>query len=191
MFIAHAPASYLLTTFILERTSSGTFSDNEKTMLLTGCIFAGIFPDFDLLYFFLVDNRQHNHHTYWTHLPLFWLTLTFLLSVINITLKARRSLIIILLLAANVFLHLVLDTMTSGIQWFQPFSGNFLSFIDISGGYQWWVWNFILHWTFIIELILTCAAIYHWRARRSGNCAAAGISLESQGKPARNTVLFR
>ncbi|VTR68827.1 hypothetical protein DESC_720205 [Desulfosarcina cetonica] len=25
-----------------------------------------------MIYFYIFDHRQHHHHTYWTHIPLYW-----------------------------------------------------------------------------------------------------------------------
>ena len=32
----------------------------------------GVAPDVDMLRFYLIDNREHRHHSYLTHRPIIW-----------------------------------------------------------------------------------------------------------------------
>ncbi|HEV7822952.1 MAG TPA: metal-dependent hydrolase, partial [Burkholderiales bacterium] len=70
MIIGHLPAGYLLSTFTYMRLGSDVVS--RQVFLLAGMAGA-IAPDADLLYFYLIDQRQHHHHTYFTHFPVVWL----------------------------------------------------------------------------------------------------------------------
>ncbi len=70
MFIAHLPAGYVLTRHLLDRAPAG---DALSRRILAFGLLASVLPDFDLLYFYLIDNRQTLHHLYWPHLPAFWL----------------------------------------------------------------------------------------------------------------------
>jgi inner membrane protein len=65
MFVAHIPAGYLLSRYL----SRG--HPDRKALILTGVV-ASVLPDTDLLWFYLVDNRQRVHHSYVFHWPLFW-----------------------------------------------------------------------------------------------------------------------
>jgi len=31
-----------------------------------------VLPDLDMAYFYLIDERQRRHHTYWGHIPFAW-----------------------------------------------------------------------------------------------------------------------
>ena len=70
MFIAHLPAGYLLTRFVVvKRGMAHIPSFQYRTFMALGLI-GSLLPDVDMLYFYLIDNRQHLHHGYWTHIPL-------------------------------------------------------------------------------------------------------------------------
>ena len=72
MLIAHLPAGYLLSKGMLAMEHLHHLSAQTKRRLVVAGMAGAIFPDIDLLYFYLIDHRQHGHHSYWTHLPLFW-----------------------------------------------------------------------------------------------------------------------
>ena len=55
MFVAHIPAGYLLTRYLSRGHA------DRKALILTGLV-ASVLPDTDLLWFYLVDNRQTAHH---------------------------------------------------------------------------------------------------------------------------------
>ncbi|HXV32257.1 MAG TPA: metal-dependent hydrolase, partial [Sinorhizobium sp.] len=125
MFIAHLPAGYLLTHRIggQRRTSSGA-------AFAVGLTFS-ILPDFDLLYFYLIDQRQTLHHDYWPHTPLFWLAMagTFALAL---RLAGKREYMVLVWVAlANVLLHLALDSIAADIRWLYPFSEARFNLVEI------------------------------------------------------------
>ena len=62
-----------------------------------------------------------------------------------------------------VFLHLVLDTVSGGIAWLYPYDAGSIVLIDVPARFDWWVWNFILHWSFLPEI-----AIVFWAATELG-----------------------
>lgn len=148
MFIAHLPAGYLLTKAMQRKCKINKY-------LLVGLL-ASVFPDLDLLYFYLIDNRQHLHHSYWTHIPFFWLvaaTLTFFL-------KKKNHKILAAIFFANIFLHLVLDTIVGKIEWLYPLTDKSYYLFHAPSLYSFWVYNFIFHWTFLFEITITIAAIF-------------------------------
>ena len=129
-------------------------------LLLTGLL-GSILPDFDLLYFFLADNRQHGHHGYWTHIPYYWTTLyLFSFSYCKMVHAGRLIVTGLSILYFNIMLHLVLDTLVGGIYWLYPINQSYLYLVNIQPQFQWWVWNFVLHWTFAVELLITASAVY-------------------------------
>ncbi|MDL2321036.1 hypothetical protein LJC47_01630 [Desulfosarcina sp. OttesenSCG-928-B08] len=74
MFIGHLPASYLVTC-ALDTKAPDLVPKRLRPLAVKVFLLAGIFPDIDLLYFYLIDNRSQHHHLYWTHLPFCWLVL--------------------------------------------------------------------------------------------------------------------
>ncbi|HCC83227.1 TPA: metal-dependent hydrolase [Candidatus Uhrbacteria bacterium] len=151
MFIAHLPAGYLLTTWLQKKFNSTKF-------LWLGLL-ASVFPDVDLIYFYLIDHRQTLHHHYFTHLPLVWLALWLLIALPCIIFKKRTALAITTIIFANIILHFVLDSFVGGIAWLYPFSDYNLFLATVPATHNFWVWSFIFHWTFLVELTIVVWAI--------------------------------
>jgi hypothetical protein len=53
---------------------------------------------------------------------------------------------------------MTLDSIASGIKWLYPFNQTYFSIWRIPSIYQWWVANYLFHWTFILELLITTTA---------------------------------
>ncbi len=164
MFIAHIPAGYLATNLLVRK------QENRRGLLAVGLL-CSILPDFDLLWFYLVDNRQTVHHEYLFHMPLFWISLALAAWFIAwiAGLKEMRSYIVVALV--SVLLHLLLDSFAAEIYWLRPFSDVHLNLIEVPARFGWWVWNFIFHWTFAAELAIVAAAAIVWWRRTNGTSA--------------------
>lgn len=156
MFIAHLPAGYLLTQYLRRKLSCVT-----PSLLWLGLV-ASVLPDSDLLLFYLKDHRQVHHHTYLTHLPLFWAGVGIAAWLSMIALKKRHYIPYVIVFTANVLLHMVLDTPLGCIRWLYPFSDACPTLVSITPHYHWWVWNFILHWTFVAEIVIIVVAFRVW-----------------------------
>lgn len=157
MFIGHIPAGYITTRFLLNKSKSRAKSTYIYIIGLG--IFASILPDLDLVYFYFFDNRQHLHHTYFPHLPAFWLVImTFFYTAIFFY-KNEKLYLFGAIFFLNIFLHLLLDTFTGHVLWLYPFSDTSFVFFDVPARHGWWVLNFILHWTFAFEIILCILAV--------------------------------
>ncbi len=119
-----------------------------------------IFPDFDMIFFYFVDDRQYHHHRYWTHLPVYWFAIS---AALLLGFSRLRSCVSHVELAAvfiaNVFLHLVLDTIVGDIWWLYPFVDRPYRLAIVPALYHPWWLNFILHWSFAIETIIIGAAL--------------------------------
>jgi inner membrane protein len=164
VFVAHVPAGYLLTSALHDLASRAGAS--RRRLLALG-IASSVLPDLDLLYFYLVDHRQSHHHTYWSHVPFAWIVV--LAPLLVLARRSRPLFTAALVVAANVFLHLGLDTMAGAILWRYPFSAHPVTLFDVPAGHSWWVWNFVFHWTFALELTIVAAALaqlYRERGRR-------------------------
>ncbi|HEV3052353.1 MAG TPA: metal-dependent hydrolase [Longimicrobium sp.] len=171
MFIAHLPAGYLATRSILRRHPA---AEPLRRRLLALGMAASVLPDLDLLWFYFVDQRRQVHHAYLPHLPLFWLAV-FAAAALILRLRraARSTWLATAVFAANILLHLVLDTIAGGIRWLWPFSHAELVMAHVPARHEPWVLNFVLHWTFALELaILAAALLVAWRTGQSRSRAA-------------------
>ncbi len=135
MFIAHIPAGYLLTRDLKRRFKTDKY-------LWIGLI-ASALP---------VIDRSQNHHTIFTHLPIFWLTLWVITLFVYLFWRNRTLLIVSTIFFANIFLHLILDTFAAGIQWLYPWSHNIFVLVHVPSVYPFWVENFVFHWSFLVEI---------------------------------------
>lgn len=156
MFIAHMPAGFLLSHYILRKDRD---EPGYVKFLLLGLV-ASIAPDFDLAYFYLIDNRQHPHHSYWTHIPVYWLGIyaVALLPIYKIYGKRGLQLLSMVLLCG--LLHMLLDSFASGIKWLYPFDTSYYGIWRIPSVHDWWIANYLFHWTFLVELLISSAAVY-------------------------------
>lgn len=151
MFIAHIPAGYLTTLALQKKFKNHRY-------LWIGLI-GSVFPDLDLIYFYLISKRQVAHHEYWSHIPSFWLSiavLTFL--IIKITKKNQWKFPAILFFV-GIFSHMILDSIAAPIHWLFPFFDRDFQLIDVPAVYNWWVLNFILHWSFLLEIVICGLAV--------------------------------
>jgi inner membrane protein len=154
VFIAHLPAGYLLTKAIQYKTR------NHSRHLMWAGLTASIFPDIDLFYFYLIDNRQTLHHYYITHLPLAWVAMSLIAWGIFNRVSKKQHFILVGVVFANLMLHMVLDSIAAGIDWLYPLEINL---VEVPARYDWWVWNFFLHWTFSSEILIIIAALIVWK----------------------------
>ncbi len=171
MFFGHLPAGYICTKGILKIIPSKYLDYIEPDRLMTACLVASVMPDFDMFYFYIFDNRQHHHHSYWPHLPVVWLCVFVVCMLFSVFTKKVRAGVYTLAISANIFLHLFLDTIAGDIKWLYPFSSKFIVFFHVPDDYGWWIWNFLFHWTFFLELAVICTAflIYKNRVGHSNN----------------------
>jgi inner membrane protein len=162
VFIAHIPAGYLATRLVLHREAAP--EPLRRRLLALGMI-ASVLPDLDLLWFYFVDHRRQVHHAYLPHLPLAWIAL-FAAAVLGMWIgRAKRTAwLAMIVFAANILLHVVLDTTAGGIRWLWPFSNAEFAMSHVEARHQAWYLNFVLHWTFVLELAILAAALwYAWR----------------------------
>ncbi|MGA0615865.1 metal-dependent hydrolase [Paracoccus sp. KR1-242] len=156
MFIAHLPAGYLMTRhFAIKRP-------HRRLLILTG-LCASILPDLDLLWFYLIDGRQTAHHAYLFHAPLFWIFMGILAFIITRLTRCRKAEPFIWVALLAILLHMVLDSVAAEIAWLKPFSAYEVNLVQVPARYGWWVWNFVLHWTFLLEIgIVAIAGMTLW-----------------------------
>lgn len=152
MFIGHLPAGYILTKKLQNKL-------NFKKYLWVGLV-ASVFPDLDIFYFYFIDNKQTLHHEYWIHLPFYWLLIACVVFVIIKIIDKKEYLIGFYLFFSNILVHLFLDTITGKVMWLYPCTEKAYYFFDVSAVYDFWVYNFIFHWTFLFEIVIIFWAVF-------------------------------
>lgn len=160
MFIGHLPAGFITAKLLFPRFAA--YSVSPKTFLFWGMLGA-IAPDIDMLYFYLIDHRQHHHHSYFTHFPLVWLLLLIASAAWFYVAVQRNHAVLAILFSLGCFLHMFLDTIVGDIWWFAPFIDKPFALATVPAIYHPWWLNFLLHWSFGIEIIVVCWAVYLWR----------------------------
>ncbi len=152
MLIAHLPAGYICTKKLQKVCKT-------KKYLWIG-LFASILPDLDIFYFYFIDLRQHLHHSYWIHRPFYWLLIMCTVFVALFLFKQKELHKLSIIFFANIFLHLFLDTVVGQIEWLYPFSEQSYYLFYVPSVYNFWVYNFIFHWTFLFEIGLIICFFY-------------------------------
>jgi len=158
LFIGHIPAGYISTKTVFQILPHRYIENIRIQFAMFWGIFGSIFPDLDMFYFYLIDKKQHLHHGYWTHIPFYWLSIILLIFLIFIACGKRSQIIYLFVFSLNIFIHLFLDTIVGKIRWLYPFSSHDFVFFHVPACHNWWVWNFIFHWTFLFEIIIVATA---------------------------------
>lgn len=161
MFIAHLPSGYIA-AYCLE----DHFQPRDRRSRFWGLLIGSILPDVDMLYFYLIDREATHHHLYWTHLPVFWLSVCLAGIAIGAVLGNRSLTVFVTALFAGTLLHLFLDTPLGGVAWLYPFSAQLYHWVTIPATWNWWVWNFVFHWTFLFEVAICAWAALLFVRRR-------------------------
>ncbi|ABD55234.1 metal-dependent hydrolase [Jannaschia sp. CCS1] len=155
MITAHLPSGYVL----------------GASLGLTGTAFAAaligaVFPDLDLLMFYVIDDRAIHHHRYWVHAPAFAACVGGAL-IVCASLWAPVWRWPAIAFTAAWLLHIVLDSIGGGIMWLWPYSDTLASVIIVPGreGVP-WVLAFLTHWSIVFELMIWAVAAAFWIRRR-------------------------
>ena len=151
MFIAHLPAGYLF------GKAATRLSGLKTKQLVVWTAIGGILPDADLLYFYLVDNQSTHHRYYPSHWPITWLIL-FVISLLLFRLRPRIALAFAGLSIGSL-VHMVLDSVAAPVLWLAPFSNLKIELVQIPAIYENYIWSFVLHWTFAIEIAICSIAL--------------------------------
>lgn len=119
-----------------------------------------IAPDFDMIYYYTKDDNQNNHHTYITHLPIFWLGLL-LISLLWLRRDKNKSRgpTLAFIFSFSGLIHLVLDTFTGPVYWLAPLFNTSFSFVLTGAQYSTEL-SYFTSWSFVLELFIIWWAIY-------------------------------
>ncbi|MCV2881830.1 metal-dependent hydrolase [Actibacterium sp. XHP0104] len=146
MLTAHLPSGYLLYRA----------QPVQALPVLAAALVGAVLPDIDMIFFYLVDHRAIHHHRYWVHVPLFWAGV----AALVLPLLYRRGWHWPgLVFFAAIGLHMVLDSIGGGIMWGAPFDTRLHALVTVPASQSHWVLSFILHWTFLAELMIWGAAL--------------------------------
>ncbi len=162
------PAGYMASRFLL---SQFQFKPCKTKWLLALGLLGSIFPDLDMFYFYLIDDRQHDHHSYWTHIPFYWISLLVTCYLVAAIFKSRFMIAAATVFIGCILLHLLLDTFSGGgIMWLYPIQDSYFNIFTVPSRHSYWVWNYFLHWTVLIEFtIIFLATITFWKTDRKFN----------------------
>lgn len=166
MFIAHLPAGYISSRLLFPRFEAHGVT--LKSFLCAGTLGA-IAPDLDMLYFYFIDHRQHHHHTYFTHFPVLWITCLLAAATWLYFSKSKTMAALAVIFSLNGMIHMVMDTVVGDIWWFAPLVDKPLAFFTVHPVYKPWWLNFILHWSFALEIGIVLWALHLWH---KGSAAA-------------------
>jgi inner membrane protein len=152
MLTAHLPSGYVLARLLPRRIP----------YRMPAALIGSVFPDLDMIWFHLIDDRAFHHHRYWVHIPAFWAAV----AAVSLPIAWRLGYLrIALVFFAAILMHLILDTIGGGIMWGAPFSDHLHELVTVPARYGHWVTNFLLHWTFLAELAIWIAALTLWLTR--------------------------
>lgn len=166
MIIGHLPAGYIFSK-LLAKKLAGT-AVNVRHIVFVGIVGA-VIADLDMFYFHLVDNRQHHHHTYWPHYPIVWAGLLAASFIWYRVASEKSNAILAVVFSVAGFIHLLLDSIVGDVWWFAPFVDKSYALFTVPALYQPWWLNFILHWSFALELFLVAWAFLLWRGTKVFN----------------------
>ncbi len=151
MFIAHIPAGYLLGKGVKSRALGAR-------AVMSAALIGSLAPDLDLIYFYTIDACRHHHHSYWTHYPVVWLGLMLLSWGIG-KIPAMRSIgSWSLIFSLSALIHLLLDCVVGDVPLLAPWSMDFYALSTVPAVVQPWWLNFLIHWSFLLELAIIFTA---------------------------------
>lgn len=151
MITAHAPSGHLLYKLW----------PSHKAPPLAACVIGAVLPDFDLIWFFFIDNGAIHHHRYWIHAPGFWLIcLLIFLPILSRVAPSWR--LVGYAIFAGWFLHLCLDSIVGSIMWAWPISDHFFQITTVPARYDHYLLSFMLHWSFLVEIAIWASAAWLW-----------------------------
>lgn len=158
MFIAHLPSGYILADLLDKKLKPNLLGSKAFYSII---MLGAIFPDIDLFYFYFFDQRSVHHHKYFVHWFSVWIPV-FLMAYTFWKISKHRSKLALAttLFSGAALLHICLDTFVGDVWLFAPFIDRAYVFFEVTARYQPWWLNFILHWSFLVELLICAYALY-------------------------------
>lgn len=168
MFLAHLPAGYAASVLLYRRLARP--GQHERAFVIAGSL-GGLAPDVDMFWFYLVDHRQHHHHSYVTHWPVVWGAVLLLAFLWWRWQRKSNAAAVALIVGLNGFIHLILDTIVGDIWWLMPFVNEPFAFFTVVRQVEPWWLNFLLHWSALLEVLVIAFAVRLWLRRRRASPA--------------------
>jgi inner membrane protein len=156
MMVGHIAAGYFTTYYLMRR-----YKLLWRWPWFALGLFASIIPDLDIFYQMYVNKLYLTHRYYFTYIPLFYLVVFIFCLLVQLIFKKKWLKYAILIIFANIFVHLLLDTPFYGIMWLWPFYKGLIGIYDVGGNGGIFVKNYWHHWYFYSEIVLWILAIYH------------------------------
>lgn len=154
MITAHLPSGYVLSKLA-----------DWRGPVMAAALAGAVFPDVDLIWFYLIDDRAFHHHRYWVHAPAFAVGVgSALIGVAKLALPRLAP--PACAFAAAWWLHILLDAPMGEVTWLWPMSTTLYAPITVPATQSHWVLSFVLHWSFLLELSIWLAAASLWLGRR-------------------------
>lgn len=160
MFIAHLPAGYILSALSYRHFKPDHI---ERSRYLRAGLFGAVAPDLDMIYFYCFDHRAHPHHSYFSHFPSIWLLALALALIWQRCANRKISPWLMIVFATNGLLHMLMDCVAGDIYWLAPFVMKPFSLLTVDRVYEPWWLNFLLHRSFLLELLIVAWATWLWR----------------------------
>jgi hypothetical protein len=177
----HLAGGYLAAGGLLALFHPDLSQGHIISLIIIG-ILAGELPDIDLFFFNIAErhknktspseNQSGSHRNYITHIPLFWIITSLLVSGIGFGFGSAFVGYSGLMILAGTMSHFIFDSIEYGIRWLAPFSGVYYSFRkkipaehitarpgSIASYAQFVVGTYWKTWTFWIEIIVTIFAL--------------------------------
>lgn len=154
-----------MTRFIVDKVRKIPVA--SKYVVLAGVVGA-IVPDLDMFYFYLIDNRQTHHHKYISHWPILWLAALTVSYLLCRYAKDKKIPFLAVVFGLGGMLHIVLDSVVGDIWWFAPLLDEPYSMFTVPARFHPWWLSFILHWSFVMELVILgwAAVLYRNRSNK-------------------------
>jgi len=151
MFIGHLPGAYLVFR---------AATPNLGKLAFAAAMLGAVAPDVDILWFYLIDDRGHHHHSYLTHRPIIWAG--FVLIGVMLRVWAPRTGTVLSFFGAGGLVHCMLDSITGEIAWLWPFSDAAYPLVTVQATHSHWILSFLNHWTFKVEIVIAVIALIVW-----------------------------
>ncbi|MEI8185388.1 MAG: metal-dependent hydrolase [Chlorobiaceae bacterium] len=152
MHFAHLPAGYITSKLLFRKFEKSPVKFNR--FAFWGML-GSIAPDFDFIYYFFIDHKDHHHHEYFTHFPIFWLSLL-LISLLWLSFDTNHKHIsaLAVIFSLNGLIHMLLDTIAGFVVWLAPFA-------DMDKPFT--LGNYIPWDTGFLEFFIFLWALYLWK----------------------------
>lgn len=141
-----------------------------------------------MLFFYFDGQRAIHHHRYWVHDPVLGAVVA--CEVLALLWRSPYR-TVALACSAHILLHLLLDSICGGIIWPAPFNTELWALVSVPACQSKLILWFALHWRFVLETLLSDAAVLPFIKGRKRNGKKVGSSdIVRLGSYAKQHLLF-